>query len=138
MEVEEEAENSRMLKEFGPPLPPWLRGSTFEGRPFPKDPRLNFALAMKKEAHFRRKLARTASDEQRAERVEKKAKAVADAARHLKASGFFGGTITPEMLPHAVEEWNEAVMLPGAEGGSESSYHTAKELLVPQVPDDDM
>lgn len=110
--------------------PPWLRGSSWEGRPFPKNARLSFALAIRKEAHFRRKLARTISDEQMADRAANKAQAVSTAARHLKSAGFFGGTRTPEMWPDACREWNDAMLLPGAEPGSASSIKAASELII--------
>ena len=118
------------LVEYGPMAPPWLRGSSWEGRPFPKNARLSFALAIRKEAHFRRKLARTISDEQMADRAVNKAQAVSTAARHLKSAGFFGGTRTPEMWPDACREWNDAMLLPGAEPGSASSIKAASELII--------
>ena len=103
------------LVDYGPVAPPWLRGSSWEGRPFPKNARLSFALVIRKEAHFRRKL---------------KTQAVSTAAHHLKSAGFFSGTRRPEMWPNACREWNDAMLLPGAEPSSASSIKAASELII--------
>jgi len=126
----QDTELTEEIAEHGPVAPPWLRGSSWEGRPFPKNARLNFALAIRKEAHFRRKLARSISDEQMAVRVEEKAQAVSTAARHLKSAGFFGGTRTPEMWQDACHEWNSALQLPGAEPTSAIHTKASSELII--------
>jgi hypothetical protein len=115
-----EAEVSEELKVYGPPVAPWLQGNTWKGVRYPKDERLKLTVLAKKEAHFRRKLQQTASDEVRADAAETKAKALEEAALSLKAVGFFGGTRTADVAvwDQAYTEWVQAENLPDAEAAA--------------------
>jgi hypothetical protein len=82
-----EAEVSEELKVYGPPAAPWPQGNTWKGVQYPKYERLKLTVLAKKEAHCRRKLQKTASDEVRADAAETKAQALEEAALSLKAVG---------------------------------------------------
>jgi hypothetical protein len=112
-----EPDVSEASKEYGPPVAPWLQGITWKGVRYPKDPHLKFAVCAQKEAHFRRKLAKTVSDEVRAKACTTKAEALSEAVMSLRAVGFFGGTriADPAEWQKAEMEWEQAVGLPDAE-----------------------
>ena len=111
-----EAEVSEELKVYGPPAAPWLQGNTWKGVRYPKDERLKLTVLAKKEAHCRRKLQKTASDDVWADAAETKAQALEEAALSLKAVGFFRCTRTADVAvwDQAYTEWVQAENLLGA------------------------
>ena len=111
-----EAEVSEELKVYGPPAAPWLQGNTWKGVRYPKDERLKLTVLAKKEAHCRRKLQQTASDDVWADAAATKAQALEEAALSLKAVGFFRCTRTADVAvwDQAYTEWVQAENLLGA------------------------